>query len=113
MTAFSELAGLPAEELDALAGAMQELEVEAGAEVVSVDDYGTAIYFIEDGKADVLAEDGEPIRTLGSGDTFGEIALLLTGERTATVTASRSPSSGPATPSARSRCSTTSRGRRP
>ena len=88
MTAFPDLADLPAEELDALAGAMHEVEVEAGAEVVAVDDYGSAIYFVEDGKADVLAEDGEPLRTLGPGDTFGEIALLLTGERTATVAAS-------------------------
>lgn len=66
---------------------MSELEVEAGAKVVTLDDYGTAIYFIEQGEADVDAEGGEATETLGPGDTLGEIALLLTGERTATVVA--------------------------
>ena len=66
---------------------MSEVEVEAGAKVVTLDDYGTAIYFIEQGHADVLTDGGEPTQTLGPGDTFGEIALLLTGERTATVVA--------------------------
>ena len=66
---------------------MSELEVEAGAKVVTLDDYGTAIYFIEHGEADVDTEGGEATETLGPGDTLGEIALLLTGERTATVVA--------------------------
>jgi CRP-like cAMP-binding protein len=66
---------------------MSEVEVEAGAKAVTVDDYGGAIYFIEHGEADVLTGGGEPIQTLGPGDTFGEIALLLTGQRTATVVA--------------------------
>jgi CRP-like cAMP-binding protein len=81
------LADLPEAELDELASAMSEVEVEAGAKVVTVDDYGTAIYFIEQGKADVLADGDEATETLGPGDTFGEIALLLTGERSATVVA--------------------------
>jgi len=87
IAAFSVLAGLPAAELDELAAAMSELEVEAGAEVVTLDDYGTAIYFIEQGEADVDTEGGAATETLGPGDTLGEIALLLTGERTATVVA--------------------------
>jgi len=66
---------------------MREVEVEAGANIVTLDDYGTAIYFIEQGEADVLADGGEATQTLGPGDTLGEIALLLTGERTATVVA--------------------------
>ena len=66
---------------------MSEVEVEAGAKVITLDDYGTAIYFIEQGEADVLTEGGEATQTLGPGDTLGEIALLLTGERTATVVA--------------------------
>ena len=67
---------------------MSEVEVEAGAEVVTVDDYGTAVYFIEQGQADVLSDGGEATKALGPGDMFGEIALLLTGQRTATVVAS-------------------------
>jgi CRP-like cAMP-binding protein len=87
IAAFPVLADLPEGELDELASAMSEVEVEVGAKVVSVDDYGTAIYFIEQGKADVLTDGEEATETLGPGDTFGEIALLLTGERSATVVA--------------------------
>jgi CRP-like cAMP-binding protein len=87
ITAFRALADLPAAELDELAAVMREVDVEAGAKVVTLDDYGTAIYFIEQGEADVLIDGGEAAATLGPGDTFGEIALLLTGQRMATVLA--------------------------
>jgi CRP-like cAMP-binding protein len=80
-------AALPVAELDELAAAMSEVEVEAGAKVITVDDYGTAIYFIEQGEADALTDGGEAIESLGPGDAFGEIALVLTGQRTATVVA--------------------------
>jgi CRP-like cAMP-binding protein len=87
IAAFPVLVGLPAAELDELAASLREVEVGAGAKVVTRDDYGTAIYFIEEGEADVLADDGESAETLGPGDTVGEIGLLLTGQRTATVVA--------------------------
>jgi CRP-like cAMP-binding protein len=87
IAAFQALADLPAAELDELAAAMREVEVEAGANVITLDDYGTAIYFIEQGHADVVTSGDEVAQTLGPGDTFGEIALLLTGQRTATVVA--------------------------
>jgi CRP-like cAMP-binding protein len=87
IAAFSLFADLPAAELDEVSAAMGEVDVEEGAEVVTVDDYGTAIYFIEEGRADVLVDGGEATQTLGPGGTFGEIALLLTGQRTATVVA--------------------------
>jgi CRP-like cAMP-binding protein len=84
---FSVFADLPAPELNELAGVMSEVEVEAGAKVITLDDYGTAIYFIEQGEADVLTDLGEASQALGPGDTFGEIALLLTGQRTASIVA--------------------------
>ena len=87
IAAFSVFADLPALELNELAGAMSEVEVEAGAKVITLDDYGTAIYFIEQGEADVLTDGGKASQPLGAGDTFGEIALLLTGQRTASVVA--------------------------
>ena len=87
IAAVSLIADLPAAELDELAAAVSEVDVEAGAEVISLDNYGTAVYFIEQGRADVLPDGGEATQTLGPGDTFGEIALLLTGERTASVVA--------------------------
>src|SRR5262245_25289737 len=74
-------ADLPPAELDEVATAMTEVEVDEGANVTTVDDYGSAVYLIEEGRADVLIDGA--IQTLGPGDTFGEIALLLTGERTA------------------------------
>jgi CRP-like cAMP-binding protein len=90
IASFRAFADLPATELDELAGAMRELEVEAGATVTTLDGYGTSIYFIEQGEAAVLTETGESTPRLGPGDTFGEIAPLLTGQRTATV-AARTP----------------------
>jgi CRP-like cAMP-binding protein len=87
IAAFPDFADLPAKELDELAAAMSEVEIEAGANVVTRDDYGSAIYFIEQGQAEVLDDSGGTTEALGPGDTFGEIGLLLTGERTATVVA--------------------------
>ena len=87
IAAFPIFADLPVAELDELAAALSEVEIQAGAKVTTLDDYGTAIYFIEQGKAEVLTDDGEAIHSLGPGDTFGEIALVLTGQRTATVVA--------------------------
>jgi CRP-like cAMP-binding protein len=66
---------------------MREVEVEAGATVISADDYGTAMYLIEAGMADVLNDAGGVITALGPGDSFGEVGLTLTGQRTATVIA--------------------------
>jgi CRP-like cAMP-binding protein len=84
---FLDFAEVRPEELDELAAAMSELEVESDAKVITIDAYGTTLYFIEEGSADVLDDGGETTKTLGPGDVFGEIGLLLTGERTATVVA--------------------------
>ena len=90
LAALPFFADLPAAELDEVAATMSEVEVDAGSSVITLDDYGTAIYFVEQGAADVLSDGGEATQALGPGDAFGEIALLLTGERTATVV-SRTP----------------------
>ena len=90
IAAFPVFADLPEAELDELAGAVHELAVAERSTVVNVDDYGDAVYLVEEGTADVLNERGETTQTLTAGDTFGEIGLLLTGQRTATVVA-RSP----------------------
>jgi CRP/FNR family cyclic AMP-dependent transcriptional regulator len=90
IASFPLFADLPETELDELATAVKELEIEAGATVTTLDGYGTSIYFIEQGEAAVLTDSGESTPALGPGDTFGEIAPLLTGQRTATV-AARTP----------------------
>jgi CRP-like cAMP-binding protein len=87
LAAFPVFADVPAAELEVLAPEVTELEVAAGARIVSLDDYGTAIYFVQQGEAEVVPEAGEARRAVGPGDTFGEIALLVTGQRTATVVA--------------------------
>ena len=87
LAAFPVLADLPPAELDELAAAVREVDIDAGATVTTLDDYGTAIYFIEEGEADVRPDGGEATQTVGPGDTFGEISLVLTGQRTATVVA--------------------------
>jgi len=87
IAAFPDFANLPADELDELAAALREVDVDAGAHVITIDDYGTTIYFIEDGEAEIVEGGGEA-NFVGRGDVIGEIGLLLTGERTATVVAS-------------------------
>jgi CRP-like cAMP-binding protein len=87
IAAIPAFADLPEAELDELATAVHELAVPDGATVVTVDDYGDAVYIVEEGTAEVVNERGETTETLGAGDTFGEIGLLLTGQRTANVVA--------------------------
>ena len=87
IAAFQVFAEIPATELDEIAAVMTEVEPEAGTTIVSRGDNGYVIYFIEEGTADVVAGNGEVTATLGAGDTFGEIALLVTGRRTADVVA--------------------------
>jgi CRP-like cAMP-binding protein len=65
---------------------MREVTYGAGFRVVTIEDYGTAVYAIEEGQVEVLPREGGS-EMLGPGDVFGEIGLLLTGKRTATVVA--------------------------
>jgi CRP-like cAMP-binding protein len=49
-------------------------------------DAGRAFYIIVEGQADVIG-DGDLLRTVGPGESFGEIALLRDVPRTATIRA--------------------------
>jgi CRP-like cAMP-binding protein len=75
---------LPKGDLERIARWMDELDVPAGKELTSEGGYGHEFFVIEDGEASVRHGDRE-IATLGPGDFFGEIALLETERRTATV----------------------------
>ena len=77
---------LPMPAIDLLALNVDHVEVAAGQEVFHQGDQGDRFYVIEDGEAEVIG-DGRPIRKLGSGDGFGEIAVLQERSRTATVRA--------------------------
>jgi CRP-like cAMP-binding protein len=87
LDAFPVFADVPVADLEQLASAMTESEIEAGEQILTDGENGYVIYFVEDGEADVLGDGGETVGSLGPGDTFGEIALLVTGRRTATVVA--------------------------
>lgn len=66
---------------------LEEVDVEAGRELVREGDLAHELFVIEEGTAEISRE-GELIGELGAGDFFGEIALLAEDHRrTSTVTA--------------------------
>jgi CRP-like cAMP-binding protein len=79
-------AGLDETELAAIAEAASEVEASKGQTIATEGDFGHALYAIESGTAEVSAN-GTPLRTLGPGDVFGEIAVIASGRRTASVVA--------------------------
>ncbi|MFL5970261.1 MAG: MFS transporter [Gaiellaceae bacterium] len=75
--------------LEQLATAIQDVERDAGVEIVRQGESGDQFFLVADGTLDVYV-DGEQVGALGAGDSFGEIALLRDVPRTATVK-SRTP----------------------
>ena len=86
LDAIPLFAGLTLDQRASVAGACDELAVEAGSTLVQEGDFGYGMFAITSGTADVVIE-GAVARTLGPGDMFGEIAVLSGGRRTATVVA--------------------------
>ncbi len=80
------LRALPAVTIEQLARHVEHVTFEQGEAVCVQGEPGDAFYVIESGEADVLG-DGKWVRTLGAGDSFGEIALIRDIPRTATVVA--------------------------
>ena len=79
-------APLPESTLEQLADGLEEVTAPAGEEILRQGDRGDRFYLVKDGALDVYV-DGELVQSLGSGDSFGEIALLRDVPRTATVRA--------------------------
>jgi MFS family permease len=77
---------LPLPAIEQLARGLEAVHVPAGEAVFHQGDPADRFYVIETGAADVVG-DGHLVTTLGPGDGFGEIALLRTVPRTATVRA--------------------------
>lgn len=78
--------GLSEEERNRLGSVCSEVDVEAGTTLVQEGDVGYSMFAIVSGVADVT-RDGVPIHALGPGEVFGEIAVMSSGRRIATVTA--------------------------
>jgi len=79
-------AGLTARELAELAQAGDELEAEAGRELVTEGRVGRECFLILEGEA-VVRRGDQDVARLGPGGYFGELALLHRGPRSATVVA--------------------------
>jgi CRP-like cAMP-binding protein len=73
-------------ELERIAGWLQSYSIPEGDELLREGASAHEFFLIEDGEAAVL-EEGERVAVLGPGDFFGEIGLLETGRRTASVIA--------------------------
>ena len=81
------LGALPDRMLERLARTSTVVHVPVGTAVFCEGDSGDLFYVIEAGSVDVAIA-GEHVRSLGAGESFGEIALLREIPRTATVVAS-------------------------
>jgi len=86
LRAVPMLRPLPVPVMDHLARNLTRAQVPAGQPVFEQGDQGDRFYVIAAGEADVFG-DSRRIRTLHSGDSFGEIALLRDVPRTAEVRA--------------------------
>lgn len=70
----------------AVAPYAEQIQVEPGTQLTGEGTRGYLFFVIKSGAAKVRQDERE-VRELGEGDFFGEIALLETSERTASVTA--------------------------
>jgi len=86
LRALPAFALLPPLQLERLALRLRRLELEAGEVAARQGERGTTWFVLDSGRFGVEV-DGRPVRDLGPGEGFGEIALLREGVRTATVTA--------------------------
>jgi CRP-like cAMP-binding protein len=72
--------------LDRLSRWVDDIDLPAGKHLVDQGAFAYEFFVIIDGEAEVL-RDGEHLADLGPGDFFGEIALVETDRRTASVIA--------------------------
>ena len=86
LATISFFAGLPEQELDALASTAAEVEFAEGDALMTEGDLGHCLFVVESGAAVVTSGD-ERLGDVGPGDVVGEIAVLSSGRRTASVVA--------------------------
>jgi CRP/FNR family cyclic AMP-dependent transcriptional regulator len=73
-------------DLARLAEVASEMEVEDGGTLTTEGEFGHCLFAVETGTADVFA-DGQAVGSVGPGDVVGEIAVVASGRRTATIVA--------------------------
>jgi CRP-like cAMP-binding protein len=78
--------GLSKKELQQVGGWTDEVEIAAGKHLAEQGEFAYEFFVIESGTADV-SQGGRYITTLGPGDFFGEIGLVRSSRRTASVVA--------------------------
>lgn len=78
--------GLSKKELEKLAQWTDEVSVSAGDALATEGRFAHEFFVIEEGSAEVM-QNGERVAELGPGEFFGEIGLLETDRRTASVVA--------------------------
>jgi CRP/FNR family transcriptional regulator, cyclic AMP receptor protein len=86
IAAHAFLAGIPEDEVDAVASVASERRYAAGEKLMAEGDFGHSMLLIEEGGAEVSV-DGARVRSVGPGDVLGEVAILSSGRRTASVVA--------------------------
>jgi CRP/FNR family transcriptional regulator, cyclic AMP receptor protein len=86
VASISFFAGLPDQEADAVAASATEVEFAAGEALTTESEFGHALFVVESGAASVSAR-GEALGQVGPGDVVGEVAVLASGRRTASVVA--------------------------
>jgi CRP-like cAMP-binding protein len=79
-------AGLSQPDRDRIAAVTDDFRADAGATICRYGDFAYHFYALVDGSVDVM-DGADTLAQLGPGDFFGEIGLLVTGRRTASVVA--------------------------
>jgi voltage-gated potassium channel len=75
-------------ELEKLASGANRIEIgDPGVVLTREGDFGHSVFVVLEGQAQVIVED-RVVRDLSAGDIFGEVAVLSSGRRTATVVSS-------------------------
>jgi CRP-like cAMP-binding protein len=81
--------GLTEQELDAVVRAARRVEFAPGEALTTEGDFGHGLFVLESGTAEV-STGRTRIREIGPGEVVGEIAVLASGRRTASVVATSS-----------------------
>jgi CRP/FNR family cyclic AMP-dependent transcriptional regulator len=79
-------AGCSKRELSAIAAIADEVDLAEGKELIREGARGSEFFVLLQGTVDVR-QHGRKLRTMGAGESFGEIALIARTPRTATVVA--------------------------